>query len=251
MKAKILFPILVLIFAMLACNLPSNVPLTETPTTSPVPSATQSLPTTAASQTPLSTNTSLPTLTVTSSVPIAFPKETNVNCRLGPSIGWVAISALIIGQTAQITGKNSDGSWWNIVDPQNSGRRCWVSSSVINTGGNLGGIPVVGAPDAAVTNVTVNVDPKTVTVAGCTGPILPIKIKGTIETNGPVTVKWRFETQLGGSMGNQSTDFEGFGVKEVSVDYTPSLTAGTYWVRLIVTDPNNLQAETSYKIECP
>jgi hypothetical protein len=163
----------------------------------------------------------------------------------------VAISALIIGQTAQITGKNSDGSWWNIVDPQNSGRRCWVSSSVINTGGNLGGIPVVGAPDAAVTNVTVNVDPKTVTVAGCTGPILPIKIKGTIETNGPVTVRWRFETQLGGSMGNQSTDFEGFGVKEVSVDYTPSLTAGTYWVRLIVTDPNNLQAETSYKIECP
>jgi hypothetical protein len=52
-------------------------------------------------------------------------------------------------------------------------------------------------------------------------------------------------------MGNQSTDFDTFGVKEFSADYTPPVTAGTFWVRLIVTDPNDLQAETSYKIECP
>lgn len=251
MKSKALFPVLALIFAMLACNLPSNVPVTETPTTSPFPSATQPSPTLAPTQTPLSTNTVPPPPTPTSTVPIVFPKETNVNCRLGPSTGWVAISALLVGQSAQITGKSADGSWWNIVDPQSSDRRCWVSGSVVNTGGNLNGISTVDAPDAEVTNVTVNVDPKTITVAGCTGPVLPIKIKGTIETNGPTTVKWRFETQLGGSMGNQSTDFDGFGVKEFSVDYTPPLTAGTYWARLIVTDPNDLQAETSYTIACP
>jgi len=105
-------------------------------------------------------------------------------------------------------------------------------------------------PKTSVTNVTVNMDPKTISVAGCVGPVLPIKIKGTIETNGPTTVKWRFETQLGGSMGNQSTDFDAFGSKDFSVDYTPPVTAGTYWVKLIVTSPNDIQAETSYKIEC-
>lgn len=93
--------------------------------------------------------------------------------------------------------------------------------------------------------------PKTTSVAGCVGPILPIKIKGTIETNGPTTVKWHFETQKDGSMGNQSTDFDTFGSKDFSVDYTPPVIAGTYWVRLVVTGPNDLQAETSYKIECP
>ena len=253
MKTRTWFPVLVLVLAMLACNLPSNVPATQTAAPLTLPSATATtipapeLPT----QTPLPTNTPLPTFTFTPSVPVAFPKDVNVNCRLGPGTAWLPISALLVGQSSQITGKNSDGNWWLIVNPQNSGGRCWVSSSVTNTGGNLSGIPVAEEPETEVTDVSVNVDPKTISVAGCTGPVLPIKIKGTIETNGPVTVKWRFETQLGGTMGNQSTDFDNFGSKDFSADYTPPLTAGTYWVKLIVFDPNDRQAETSYKIECP
>ena len=106
------------------------------------------------------------------------------------------------------------------------------------------------APQASVTNVTINVDPKTISVGGCVGPIEPSEITGTIETNGPTNVKWRFETQLGGSMSNQSTDFDAFGTREFKVDYTPSLTEGTYWIRLIVTSPNNMQAEVKYEVEC-
>ncbi len=196
------------------------------------------------------TNTPPPTLTSTPTVPVASPKETNVNCRFGPGTAWVPISALVVGQSSQITGKSSDGAWWNIADPQNSGRRCWVSASVVNTAGNLGVIPSVESPKASVTNVTVDVDPKTISVAGCIGPILPIKIKGTIETNGPTTVKWHFETQKDGAMTNQSTDFDAFGSKDFSVDYTPPVIAGTFWVRLIVTSPNDMQAETTYKIDC-
>ena len=33
--------------------------------------------------------------------------------------------------------------------------------------------------------------------------------------------------------------------------FTPTVAAGTYWVRLVVTSPNSKQAEASYKIECP
>jgi hypothetical protein len=157
-----------------------------------------------------------------------------------------------VGTSSQIAGKSGDGGWWYIVDPFNSGRKCWVAASVTNTAGNLAGIPIVEAPKATVTNVTVNIDPNTINVAGCTGPIQPSKISGSIETNGPTTVQWHFETQQGGALSAQSTDFDTFGAKDVpSVDFTPSLSAGTYWVRLIVTSPNDMQAETKYTITCP
>jgi hypothetical protein len=109
----------------------------------------------------------------------------------------------------------------------------------------------VEAPRATVTNVTVDVDPESLSVAGCLGPILPLEITGTIETNGPGAVQWRFETQQSGAMSTQTTNFDAFGEETVSVDYTPTLLAGTYWVRLIVTSPNEAQAEARYTILCP
>jgi hypothetical protein len=80
---------------------------------------------------------------------------------------------------------------------------------------------------------------------------MPITITGTIETNGPTEVKWHFETQQGGSMASDTLQFNKAREKDVSVDYTPVLTAGTYWVRLVITAPNNDSAEAQYKIECP
>ncbi len=253
MKPKTLFPTLMLVLSMLACNLPSNLPVTETPTLQIItsPTVTLSFPTGLSTQTPPPPNTVPPPATATPSVPVAFPASVNVNCRLGPGTAWVPISALVVGQSSQITGKSADGSWWNITDPASSSRRCWVSASVVSTGGNLASVPVIEPPTASVTNVIVSVDPKTISAAGCLGPILPIKIDGTIETNGPTEVRWRFETQPGGAMTNQTIDFDAFGEENFSVDYTPPVAAGTYWVRLIVTSPNNIQAETTYKIECP
>jgi hypothetical protein len=251
MKSRSFLFIVILILAMLACNLPSNLP-TETPTVEAItPSVTQPAPTTAPSQTALPSNTPPATTTSTPSVPVAFPREVAVNCRLGPGTGWIVLSGLSLGASAQITGKSADGGWWQIVDPLSSGRRCWVASSVTSTAGNVAGIPVAEAPKASVIDVSVDVDPSSISVAGCVGPILPIEISGTIETDGPTTVQWRFETQQGGAMTSQSTTFDSFGEETVSIDYTPTLAAGTYWVRLIVTSPNSLQEEVNYTITCP
>lgn len=251
MKPRSFLFVFALVLAMLACNLPSNT-ATETPTLVIfTPSITQPVSTDIPTQTLLPSNTPPPTSTSTPTVPVAFPKDVAVNCRLGPGVGWIVLSGLSVGSSSQIAGKSGDGGWWYIVDPFNSGRKCWVASSVTNTAGNLASIPVVEAPKANVTKVTVDVDPKSLSVAGCIGPILPIEITGTIETNGPTSVKWHFETQQGGAMSNQTTDFDAFGSKNVSVDYTPTLTAGTYWVRLIVTEPNATQAEVKYTLECP
>ena len=251
MKSRSLVSMLALVLAMLACNLPSNLP-TETPTVPVItPSSTQAASTTAPTLTLPPSNTPPPTTTSTPTVPVAFPKEVAVNCRLGPGTGWIVLSGLSIGASAQITGKSGDAGWWQVVDPLNSGRRCWVAASVTNTAGNVAGVPVVEAPKATVTNVTVDVDPESLSVAGCLGPIAPLKITGTIETNGPVDVQWRFETQQSGTITTRTTTFDAFGEETVSTDYTPTLLAGTYWIRLIVTSPNETQAEVKYTIACP
>lgn len=249
MKHQPFFASFLLLLSMLACNLPSNA---VTPTTTAISTNTPAEPssTPIPSNTPLPSVTPLPTVTFTPTVPVASPKDVAVNCRFGPGTAWVAISALNIGQSAQIVGKSSDGSWWYIVDPFSSSRNCWVSVSVTTAAGNLASIPVVQAPKASVTNVSVKVEPSTVSVAGCIGPVPPIKFTGTIEVNGPAKVDWYFDTQQSGSFSSQSTDFDAFGSKNVSSDFTPPLTAGTYWVRLIITSPNSLQSEAKYTIQC-
>lgn len=249
MKNKVLTLMLALALALSACNLPQATP-TEGPVlftaTSALPSAT--LPPT---NTPPPTDTPLPTLTFTPSVPTVTTLDKPVNCRLGPSTAWLAISALNLGQVSQIVGKNSDTSWWLIQDPLSPGRNCWVAASVTVASGNLAGLQVVQTPSASVTNVTISLDPKSINLGLlCLLPMPVVKIKGTIETNGPTTVKWNFETQQGGAMPNKETEFDAFGSKDVSAEYTPLPPAGTYWVRLMVTSPNSLVAEATYKIEC-
>lgn len=233
-----------------SCNFPvsapqatATLPVTDTPV---IPTDTPQ-PT----NTPLPTDTPPPTFTFTPSVPTITTNDKPVNCRLGPGTAWLAVSGLKLGQSSQIVGKNSDTSWWLIQDPLNPGRNCWVAASVTSASGNLSGLQVVQTPAASVTNVTISLDPKSINLGLlCLLPMPAVKIKGTIETNGPTSVKWHFETQQGGALPNKETEFDAFGVKEVSAEYTPVLPIGTYWVRLIATSPNSLVAEATYKIEC-
>jgi hypothetical protein len=249
MKHKLLTSILLMALILSSCNLPQ-----ATPTEAPVLfTATSALPTDTPppTNTPPPTDTPLPTLTFTPSVPMVTTRDQPVNCRLGPSQAWLAISALNLGQSSQIVGKNSDASWWLIQDPLSPGRNCWVSDFVTIASGNLASVPIVQTPAASVTDVTISLDPKSINLGLlCLLPMPVVKIKGSIETNGPTTVKWHFETQQGGAMPNKETEFDAFGKKDVSAEYTPVLPAGTYWVRLIVTSPNSLVAEATYKIEC-
>jgi hypothetical protein len=111
MKSRTFLSVAALVLAILACNLPSNA-ATETPTlTIFTPSITQPIPTIAATQPLLPSNTPPPTSTGTPTVPIASPKDVAVNCRLGPGVGWVVLSGLSVGTSSQIAGKSGDGGW--------------------------------------------------------------------------------------------------------------------------------------------
>lgn len=197
---------------------------------------------------PAPVNTSTPT------TPIAWPISVAVNCRVGPGTQWGANSSLNLGQTAEIVGKSADGMWWYVKDPNSPGSFCWVSASVVNTAGNLSNLAIIPAPTASpalVTNVTVKLSPNSISLPGCFGPVQPITITGTITVGGPVKIKYYFETQQGGSMPADGTNFNSAGSKKVSAEYDPPPGAGTFWVRLYVTSPNSMSGEAKYKITCP
>jgi uncharacterized protein YgiM (DUF1202 family) len=70
-----------------------------------------------------------------------------LNIRSGPGVEYEVIGGLREGDSAQIAGKNADGSWWQIVYPANSGGRGWVSArSQYSTATNAGSVPVVAVP---------------------------------------------------------------------------------------------------------
>ena len=248
-KNKLMITFL-LVFVLSACNLPSGVS-TQPPAQSETPTLAFPAATEIPSSTPLPTETPLPTLTPTPTIPIAWPLDKGVNCRYGPGTEWVTVGALLVGETATIQGKNADASWWYVVTAGNPGSPCWVAASVTLTAGNLLNLAVIAAPLAKVTDVTIKLEPKTIILPGCLGPVQPIKLEGAISVNGPTKVKWYFETQEDGPMSTETINFNGADTRKVEASFTPSPGAGSFWVRLVVTEPNSQTAETKYKIECP
>ena len=246
MKTTRLIPQFLFILILAACNLPEGTQLEET-ATSQSPAFTET-----ASSTPPPAATPIPSATSTPLIPIAWPLDKGVNCRIGPGTEWVAAGFLLVGETAPIQGKNADATWWYVSTPNAPGSPCWVAASVTLTAGNLTGLPVISPPQASVTKVSVKLDPKEITLPGCFGPVSPIEIRGTIEVNGPVKVEWHFATEQGGSQPGHTTNFNGAGSKNVEGDsYSPPPGAGTFWVRLIIDKPGDNVGEAKYKILCP
>jgi hypothetical protein len=97
------------------------------------------------------------------------PKDQPVNCRYGPGAVWLAVSALKLGASAEILGRDDANAWWYIKDPLHPGAFCWVSMAVTNASGKLEGLPIIPPPEAQVidASVSVNVAPGGV----CPGPI--------------------------------------------------------------------------------
>jgi len=97
------------------------------------------------------TGTPTETLTPTSTSTPDKAKVTadqNVNCRKGPSTAYNDVGALLQGQTAPITGRNQENSWYYI---DLNGSQCWVWSGAVVATGNVNGQPLVAAPPLPIT----------------------------------------------------------------------------------------------------
>jgi anionic cell wall polymer biosynthesis LytR-Cps2A-Psr (LCP) family protein len=88
----------------------------------------------------------VPPTPVVASAPVAelprvlVPRGDVVNVRAGPGTGFDIMGRMRSRQTAFITGKSDDGSWWQIRYGQN---QAWISADFVRTVGNLIGVPTV------------------------------------------------------------------------------------------------------------
>ena len=268
MKNNRLLIVLLIAALMLACNAPlapsaqatqkpaasetqSTAPGGKPETPKPLETATETL-TPLPSETPTIAPTPTITLTPTPSVPMATPLKDAVNCRFGPSTTYEQVAALLVGASAQILAKSIDGAWWQVQNPSGGSGKCWVSDSVVVVSGNLGGVSSVAAPAAYITDIKLQVTPKSINLGpGCPGPAPVFSITGIIHVNGPLEIKWRFQTQKDGALPIHLLSAPKFGDYNVSYDYMPTVwDRGSYWVRLVITSPSSMFEEAKYEIKC-
>ncbi len=116
----------------------AGVPITggESPTPTPTEAATET-PTEALSPTPAFTPTSA---AIQISVSVA------TNCRTGPGIAYPRVGGLLVGQVAQVIGRNADSTFWVIQDPNRPSQTCWVWGQFAVVTGNTGSVPVFTPP---------------------------------------------------------------------------------------------------------
>lgn len=235
--------VLALLLAALACNWSDIVP-PAAPEIEPSPLATFAIPT----RTPAPTETPLPTLTPTPAIPIAWPKNLGVNCRYGPGKEWETVSSLLEGTTAEIEGRTVDTAWWYIQDPLHTGAFCWVAYDVVDTAGNLNTVSLAEPPLALVTEVTAEA---VVIFTACGNPN-NVGFKGAITTNGPamVTYHWEVSGDKREVMPEETIEFTEAGTQKLTKDVF-SADCGNYSVSLRVTDPTEISAEKTLKIQAP
>lgn len=263
MKLRLAFSMMFIAVVLSACNLPVSVNtavpgITSTSPSSPATLPTATLPTATLPRveptsvpTPVPSDTPTPAPTATLAAPMVTPIDSPVVCRFGPGTNYEIDGALNAGVSVPVLGKNSSGGWWQIQDPSNTNYNCWVASTATTVTGDTTNLPIVPPRQTIVTNVSVD-QPATIHVAGCVGPITAMTVTGSIEVTGPATVTFHFETQQGGALSSQTVSFTTFGPHSVSnSSYTPPVTAGTYWLKLVVTSPNGMNAQSSYTIACP
>lgn len=245
---------------MLACNLSiGNAPLPPAPSpevvvvtqivTVEVPPV-ESTATTAPNAAPTAEPTSTPT--PTPSDPMVTPLKDPVNCRYGPSVNYEQVFALKVDAFAPVTGKSSDGGWWQVQIPDVNNQFCWVAASVVVSSGDLGGIQTVSAPVSLIKDVKFQLKPVSINLGpGCVGPFPTYSFMGTVFVNGPIEVNWQIETEQNGRVSEHTLRFSKFGSQDLSYNYTPSSwKKGNFWVRLVITSPTQILKEVTYQVKC-
>lgn len=139
-----------LIAALSACNLPGGEPTETAPADSidleltitalaggAAPAAPQETATPQFTATPGPTSTpSVPQVSVT----------TNTNCRTGPGVIYDLIDSLLIGQTAEVVGKNSGVPNYWVIKRVNGSGTCWLWGQYATVSGNTANLPEYPVP---------------------------------------------------------------------------------------------------------
>lgn len=108
-------------------------------------------------ETPPDAPTETESFTATPSVPMVSV-SVNTNCRTGPGIIYDRVSALLVGQEAEVVARSGDGAYWVIRNPGGSGT-CWLWGFYATVEGPTAGLPVWDPPPTPTPEATITPTP--------------------------------------------------------------------------------------------
>jgi hypothetical protein len=201
-KQKYILGFLVLLALVFACSYPPATPVVLPPTLTPVngtamfqtvqaqviatltaeASQTPARPVTTstpdatltATLTPLPTSTITPIFTATPIVPI-ISVSVDTNCRSGPGKIYDFVGALLVGETAEVVGRDPSGEFWYVPNPDQPGEYCWLYGKYATLAGNTLTLPVFTPPPTPTP--TPDFELSFTKVDSCTGWYITFSIK--------------------------------------------------------------------------
>jgi hypothetical protein len=164
LRVRIILPLIVLLAASLACDLPAssgdeeNLPATETMqalativagTLEPVDGEGESSeseePEAAEDSAAEASITPTSSVTPTQGAPMVSV-SVDTNCRFGPGEVYEYQGALLVGEQAGIAGKLADESFWYIENPDAPPPFCWVWGAYAQVQGDTSGVAILTPP---------------------------------------------------------------------------------------------------------
>jgi hypothetical protein len=118
----------------------AGIPPTALISDTPVATFTPEFP----SATPTATLSPTPLFTATSAVPLVSVSVAT-NCRVGPGRAYDRVGALLVGQTAEIIGRNQVSNYWYIREPTRN-VNCWLWGEYATVTGNFAALPIFTPP---------------------------------------------------------------------------------------------------------
>jgi len=231
-RKTFLYIIVISIFILQACNLPSNAP-TEEPTVDPLIAAEMTITALAEQVTPteaLPTFTALPTFSPTpeftpTSAYTATPSFAYVtlseatNCRVGAGVDFNLVDTFLVGQTIEVIGKHPYDNYWYVRSPNNSSVYCWLWGYYA-TGANLNNVPVLTPPPTYTPAPQPSFDASYVDYGKCISWWTRINLKNT----GPLAFK-SISISLKDTVTSETRDSSLDGFQDVNACILSSITS--------------------------
>jgi len=109
------------------------------------PTATQTFTPEPPTLTPTQTLTATPAFTFTPLVPL-ISVSVPTNCRIGPGRVYDRVGALLVGEVAEVYGRDPTGEYWYIRNPDSGEEFCWLWGEYATLVGNTLILPVYTPP---------------------------------------------------------------------------------------------------------
>jgi hypothetical protein len=122
------------------------------------------------------TLTLVPSLTFTPGVP-QISVSVATNCRIGPGKAYDRVGALMVGEVAEVYGRDPTGAYWYIRNPDSGGDFCWLWGEYASLIGDMSALPIFTPPPSPTPTPSFEVDFDH--MDACIGWWVDFKIKNT------------------------------------------------------------------------